>query len=212
MSVGTMKYQTISSFDEEDEFFFGIHVNTKPKKKKEKRFEEGFLDQGNQAESLLIFGTPLKLESLVNSLIHEENMLNHAVEFYNQVGKEDRKKIILAIIQYVKILEVSWDFFKKNVPKKMYRSLMKRREKVVNLEEKMRSQACKKIGSSLSIDDLENLKMICANEFQMKKRVNTLMIKDKKKIKKLQKETIQAIRKIAENYGMISAQPSNFEP
>lgn len=45
--------------------------------------------------------------------------------------------------------------------------------------------------------------------FQMKKRVNTLMTKDKRKIKK---ETTKVIRGMAKKHGMLGALPSSFAP
>jgi hypothetical protein len=59
----------------------------------------------------------------------------------------------------------------------------------------MRSEVFAKIGYSLSTNDLETLKKVCSDEFWMKKRVKTLRKKEKNKINKLKKETIEAIRK-----------------
>lgn len=124
----------VSSFEEDEEQGFGIHVHTKPDMKKEKMLEEASSDQYEQKASLVRPGSPLRLEASVNSLVHFEDMLQPTTEMYTQVGREDKKILILAIIQYVITLEVSWDYVKSNVPEKLWDDLMKRRLEVVELE------------------------------------------------------------------------------
>lgn len=92
-------------------------------------------------------------------------MLQPTTQCYDDVREEDKKTLLLAVIEYAIVLEVKWDNIKKDVQKSMWNDLMKRRFEVVVFEEKIRNATYNKIGYSLTLDDLESLKKICAEMF-----------------------------------------------
>lgn len=92
-------------------------------------------------------------------------MLQPTTKHYDKVGEEDKKTLLLAIIQYVIVLEVKWDEIRKDVPESMWDDLMKSRSEAIVFEEKIRNERYNKIGSSLTPNDLKSLKKIYAEMF-----------------------------------------------
>lgn len=178
-------------------------MHTELESKKAKVFDETSTDYKNEQDILVSSGPRYKLDPTLNALLTFENMLQPTTQCYDDVGEEDKKTLLLAIIEYVIVLEVKWDNIKKDIPKIMWDDLMKRRCKAIVFEEKIRNATYNQIGSSLTLDDLESLKKICIEMFRMKGRVNMLMTRNKKLTRKVRKEIAKIIQETTKKYGML---------